>query len=341
MIKAFIVTVRQGASGLGAFVRIFSFVMLAAAATACGSSGKKEKLAYVERPVESLYSQATNELERRRYERAIAFFEEVERQHPYSAWARRAMLMKAFTYYSDNEYEDAITAIDQFVALHPGNKDVSYAYYLKAMCFYERIRDVGRDQDFTNNAVTALTDVVRRYPDTEYARDARLKLDLTYDHLAGKEMYVGRFYMRYNKHISAINRFKRVLEQYQTTSHVPEALHRLVESYLDLGIVEEARSAAAVLGYNYPGSRWYQDTYKLFASRDLLLEGSGPDRIVKSLDRKIEAQTTADVIDPNAALEALEASDIIDDFDAPGEIIQPPSDFGVNDSVSTAGEAGR
>ena len=258
------------ATGYRVFVKSFGVIALVLALSACGSSGGKEKFAYVERPVEQLYSAATRELERRRYDRAIAFFEEVERQHPYSSWARRSMLMKAFAYYQGNDYDEAIDAVDQFVALHPGNKDAAYAFYLKAMCYYERIRDVGRDQEFTDNAVAALTDVIRRFPDTEYAIDARLKLDLTYDHLAGKEMYVGRFYLRENKHIAAINRFKKVVDDYQTTSHAPEALHRLVEAYMELGIVNEARAAAAVLGYNYPGSRWYRDSYRLFEDRNVL-----------------------------------------------------------------------
>jgi len=246
-------------------------VCAAVAVTGCaGGGGKKKKFAYVERPVETLYSQATRQLERKRYEEAVALFEEVERQHPYSAWARRAMLMKAFSYYQNNDYEEAITALDQFITLHPGNKDTGYAYYLKSMCFYERITDVGRDQENTNNAVQALTDVVRRYPNTEYARDARLKLDLTQDHLAGKEMYVGRYYMKANKHIAAINRFKYVIENYQTTTHAQEALYRLVEAYLQLGVVEEAAAAAAVLGYNYPGSEWYEDAYRLLNKRDLI-----------------------------------------------------------------------
>jgi outer membrane protein assembly factor BamD len=249
---------------------IIGVVLLFVAVSAC-SSGKKEKFAYVERPVETLYADATKQLRYKRYDAAVALFEEVERQHPYSAWSRRAMLMKAFAYYQDNSYEEAIQSVDQFIALHPGNKGASYAYYLKAICYYERIRDVGRDQDFTNDAVVALTDVIRRYPDTEYARDARLKLDLTYDHLAGKEMYVGLFYLRENKHISAINRFKTVVEKYQTTSHVPEALHRITEAYLELGIIDEARASAAVLGYNYPGSRWYQDSYKLFKRRGIII----------------------------------------------------------------------
>lgn len=252
------------------FVKSFIALALVSALAACGSSGGKERFAYVERPVEQLYNSATRELERKRYDRAIAFFEEVERQHPYSSWARRSMLMKAFAYYQGNDYDEAVQAVDQFVALHPGNKDAAYAFYLKAMCHYERIRDVGRDQEFTDNAVAALTDVIRRFPDTEYAIDARLKLDLTYDHLAGKEMYIGRFYLRENKHIAAINRFKKVVDEYQTTSHAPEALHRLVEAYMELGIVNEARAAAAVLGHNYPGSRWYRDSYRLFEDRDVL-----------------------------------------------------------------------
>ncbi len=257
------------------FIYLLCIVAACAALGACSPNKKKAKFAYVERPVETLYAQAKRELERKRFDEAIGYFEEVERQHPYSAWARRAMLMKAFAYYQGNDYEEALEALDQFIGLHPGNKDAPYAYYLRAICHYERIRDVGRDQDYTNNAVAALTDVVRRFPDTEYARDARLKLDLTNDHLAGKEMYVGRFYLKNNKHIAAINRFKKVIEQYQTTSHVPEALHRLVEAYIEIGVIEEARAAGAVLGYNYPGSPWYEDTYRLFKNHGLLLASEG------------------------------------------------------------------
>ncbi|MEM8771627.1 MAG: outer membrane protein assembly factor BamD [Pseudomonadota bacterium] len=288
------------------FVKILALGVAAAAIGACSSTKSKEKFAYVERPVETLYADGAEELEKRRYERAIAFFEEVERQHPYSAWARRAMLMKAFAYYQDNDYDQALPAIDQFIALHPGNKDAAYAYYLKAMCHYERIRDVGRDQEYTNNAVAALTDVVRRYPDSEYARDARLKLDLTYDHLAGKEMYVGLFYLKENRHIAAINRFKTVLTKYQTTNHVPEALHRLTEAYLELGVVDEARQTAAVLGHNYPGSRWYQDSYRLFERRGLILaDGTTPSRLRTAQQGDKKKQQDPDLIslDPNAAVD--------------------------------------
>ncbi len=266
---------------------------LACLVAACSSSGGKKKFAYVERPVEELYAEASDNLERRRFEEAIAFFEEVERQHPYSAWARRAMLMKAFAYYQSNEYEEAIQSAEQFVALHPGNKDAPYAFYLKAMSFYEQIRDVGRDQNFTNNAVAALNDVIRRYPQSEYARDARLKLDLTYDHLAGKEMYIGRFYLKENKHIAAINRFKYVVNNYQTTTHVPEALHRLVEAYLEIGVESEARAVAAVLSYNYPGTRWYQDTYAVLKRNGLLKKWAAVDPSKKVLPRPGKAAETA------------------------------------------------
>lgn len=223
-----------------------------------------DRFAYVEEPVEILYANGAQALERRRYEDAIAYFAEVERQHPYSAWARRAMLMTAYAEYLTNDFEASLESIDRFLAIHPGNKDAAYAYYLRAMNYYERIRDVGRDQGITRDASDALTDVIRRYPQSEYARDAQLKLELTRDHLAGKEMDVGRYYLRRNQHIAAIGRFNNVLEEYQTTGHTEEALHRIVEAYLELGLIDEARRHAAILGYNYPNSPWYEDTYRAF-----------------------------------------------------------------------------
>ncbi len=239
--------------------------------TACAGNASKrnQKFAYIEEPVERIYSRALDRMEKKRYDEAILLFDEVERQHPYSAWARRAMLMASYAQYKTRAYEDAIASLDRFISIHPGNKDAAYAYYLKAMCYYERIRDVGRDQDITNNARNALIDVVRRYPDSEYARDARLKLDLTNDHLAGKEMNIGRYYLRKNHQLAAINRFNFVVQNYQTTGHVEEALHRLVEAYLELGLVGEAQRTAAILGHNYPGGHWYQDSYKLFKQRGL------------------------------------------------------------------------
>ncbi|WP_306250635.1 outer membrane protein assembly factor BamD [Parvularcula sp. IMCC14364] len=261
-------------------MRIATTVSVKALAAACAlalglaacsgnDTDARDKFAYVERPVEALYQEAVDNMERRRFDEAILFFDEVERQHPYSSWARRAMLMSAFVKYEQTQYEDALADIERFLSIHPGNKDAPYAYYLRAMCHYERIRDVERDQDITRNALEALNDVMRRYPDTEYARDARLKLDMTYDHLAGKEMEVGRFYLRRNQHVAAINRFNNVVDNFQTTSHTEEALHRLVEAYLELGVLPEAQRHAAILGYNYPGGEWYEDTYRLFRSRNL------------------------------------------------------------------------
>lgn len=216
-----------------------------------------------ETPVEQLYQDALVQLDKANWVPCAQSFDEVERQHPYSVWARRAILMSAFCYYQANKYTDAIQASDRFITLHPGNKDAPYAYYLKAVSLYEQIVDVGRDQRRTEQAMAALSDLIRRFPQTDYARDARLKLDLTRDHLAGKEMAIGRYYLKRAEQVAAIGRFRNVIEKYQTTSHVPEALHRLVEAYLALGVVKEARASAAVLGNNYPGSEWYEDSYAL------------------------------------------------------------------------------
>jgi len=194
---------------------------------------------------------------------AAALFDEVERQHPYSPWARRAQLMSAFSYYAAQEYNRSIASAQRFLSIHPGNKDAPYAYYLIALCYYEQISDVQRDQKITEQARAALTEVVRRYPTSEYATDARLKLDLVADHLAGKEMTIGRFYENAGKWAAAQARFQRVVQDYQTTSHAAEALYRLTETSLALGLKSEAVKYAAVLGRNYPGSEWYERAYRL------------------------------------------------------------------------------
>lgn len=247
----------------------------AVALSACG--GDKDTLEYVERPVETLYNIAVDKLADKNYREAAQYFDEVERQHPYSVWARRSILMSSYAYYQFNKYDEAILAAERFISLHPGNRDAPYAYYLIAISYYERISDVGRDQQITEKALSALQNIVRRYPRSEYARDARLKIDLTNDHLAGKEMEIGRYYLKKGQIIAAINRFRNVVERYQTTSHVPEALHRLTEAYLTMGVTSEAQTAAAILGYNFPGSEWYEDSYALLTERDLrptLDEGS-------------------------------------------------------------------
>jgi len=232
---------------------------------------------YVERPVEEIYNAGMDALVAGRYVTAAKEFDEVDRQHPYSVWATKAQLMAAYAHYQNNKYDDAIVALDRFIQLHPSNRDAPYAYYLKALCYYEQISDVQRDAKMTELALKALEEVVSRFPETTYARDARLKLDLTADHLAGKEMEVGRFYQKRGAYVGAINRFKTVVEKYQTTSHVPEALHRLVESYMALGLREEARKVAAVLGHNFPGSEWYVDTYALVENGKRPENGTQPE----------------------------------------------------------------
>lgn len=240
---------------------------LALCMSACSTLGiggnKKEKLAYVERPAESIYNQGFDRMERGDWDRAKLFFQEVERQHPFSKWSRRALLMQAYANYRSTDYEESIATAERFIGLHPGNDSTPYAYYLIALNYYDQIFDVGRDQATTVSAESALQQVVRRYPDSDYARDARLKLELTHDHLAGKEMSVGRYYLKENQHLAAIGRFKNVVKNYETTSQTEEALHRLVESYTSLGIINEAKLVGSVLGHNYPASEWYADSYEL------------------------------------------------------------------------------
>ena len=239
---------------------IAAALFAAAMLSACSSDGGEQ---YVERTVEALYNSSMDALLAGNFELAAQQFDEVERQHPYSVWATKAQLMGAYAHYQADEYDEAIAALERYIQLHPGNPDVSYAYYLTAISYYEQISDVGRDQAVTRRARGALEAVVRRFPGTDYANDARLKLDLTRDHLAGKEMDVGRFYLSQGHLLAAINRFRIVVEEYQTTSHVPEALHRLAEAYTAIGLDEEAVRVAAVLQHNYPGDEWYSDSYNL------------------------------------------------------------------------------
>jgi outer membrane protein assembly factor BamD len=240
--------------------------LLLLALAACGGNNKNE--AYIEKPVDDLYNTAMDQMVNEDYSKAAGTFGQVESQHPYSVWATKAQLMAIYADYANGKFDDAILASDRFIQLHPGNKDIAYAYYVKAICYYIQITDVGRDQKVTEQAVKALEDVVRRFPDSKYAQDAKLKLDFTHDHLAGKEMDIGRYYLKQGEYLAAMNRFKRVIDNYQTTTHVPEALERLVECDLALGLTKEAQENAAVLGYNYPGSHWYEDAYALVAGNN-------------------------------------------------------------------------
>lgn len=252
--------------------------------SACSSNDKAGQ--QIEEDVDTLYNKAANALDQKEYAQATRYFEEVERQHPYSKWATQAQLMAAYAYYEDARYDEAVIALDRFIELHPGNKDIDYAYYLKALCFYEQISDVRRDQMFTAEAMKSLETLIRRFPDSKYARDASLKRDLTLDHLAGKEMEIGRYYLNRGHVNAAINRFQEVIEKYQTTTHTAEALHRLVEAYMTLGLTQEATQVASVLGYNYPGSKWYERSFQLLdeKSRQEILANRGiVDRTIDTL----------------------------------------------------------
>lgn len=253
---------------------VFFLCLLAALNLAACSAGEKNDLkgapaqtdATVEQhePVEKMYNKAAQTLDEGKYSEAAGLFDEVDRQYPYSVWATKAQLMAGYAHYKNLQYDEAVLALDRFIELHPGDENAPYAWYLKALCFYEQISDVRRDQKMTELALENLQQVMDRFPDSRYARDAKLKIDLTLDHLAGKEMEIGRYYLDRKQYQAAINRFQKVVEGYQTTTHVPEALHRLTESYMSLGIVDEAKKTAAVLGHNYPQSSWYKDTYRLF-----------------------------------------------------------------------------
>jgi outer membrane protein assembly factor BamD len=240
---------------------VSSLALLPLLSACSGSSDESAKQQGPVPPVETLYNNGVDALNARRFSTANDQFTSLEQNYPYSSWAVNAQLMSAYTSYLQNKYTDAIGTLDRFIQLHPAHRDIAYAYYLRALCYYEQIADIQRDQRGTELAMSSLREVVNRFPDSAYARDAKLKIDLCFDHLAGKEMEIGRFYQRQHLYSAAIGRFQRVVDDYQTTNHVPEALARLIEIYLTLGLKDEARKTAAVLGYNYPGSVWYDDSY--------------------------------------------------------------------------------
>lgn len=235
---------------------------LLAALLLSGCGSKDQNVATGPTPsVEQLYNNGVDALNARRFATAADQFNAVEQNYPYSSWAVNAQLMSGYAFYLQNRYTDALATLDRFIQLHPAHRDIGYAYYLRALCYYEQIADIERDQKGTQDAMNALREVVNRFPDTSYARDAQLKIDLCVDHLAGKEMEIGRWYQSQHLYEAAIGRFQRVVDDFQTTNHVPEALHRLTEIYLVLGLKDQARRTAAVLGYNYPGSSWYEASY--------------------------------------------------------------------------------
>lgn len=244
--------------------RLIFFAAGTAAVLLLSSCAGKTALDPETTPPEVLYNHALDLLTKEHeYTKAISAFDEIDRYYPYSRWALRAQIMLAFTYYIKREYDDSVIVLDRFLQLYPGNHFAPYAYYLKALCYYAQLSDTDRDQKMTQMALEALTEVTRRFPDTPYAADAEIKMVLAKDYLAAKEVNIGRFYLNRNEHIAAMNRFANVVQNYQTTRHVQEALYRLTETYLILGLDTEARKSAAVLGYNYPSSPWYKRAYAL------------------------------------------------------------------------------
>jgi len=259
----------------------YPILALLLALSACGGSDDASKNQPVG-PVEELYNNGIDALNARRFATAADQFNAVEQNYPYSSWAVNSLLMSGYALYLQNKYTDALATLDRFIQLHPAHRDIAYAYYLRALCYYEQIADIERDQKGTEQAMNALREVVTRFPDTSYARDAQLKIDLCWDHLAGKEMEIGRFYQKQHLYTAAIGRFQRVVDDFQTTNHVPEALHRLTEVYLALGLKDQARKTAAVLGYNYPGSQWYDDSYRQLADDNVATpQGDKTDQAAK------------------------------------------------------------
>ena len=262
-------------------------VAAVAALSACGGSGTPD-LESTEPSV--IYQQAEGELARNDAEGAAVLFAEVERLYPYSDWAKRALIMQAFSYHRDRDYESARGAAQRYIDFYPADEDAAYAQYLLALSYYDQIDQIGRDQGLTFQALQALRTVIERYPESEYARSSRLKFDLAFDHLAAKEMEIGRYYLKRQHHSAAINRFRAVVEEFQTTSHTPEALMRLVEAYLSLGLNQEAQTAGAILGYNYQSSPFYDDAYRQLTGAGLTPEASGSGWLRSVYDRTIRGR---------------------------------------------------
>ncbi len=243
-------------------VKQFSCGWIACIGMALALNGcQKKEDVYVERSVGDLYNEAMDHMADNKFKKAVKSFDEVERQHPYSLWAAKSMLMSAYANFQLREYDKAIGSLESFIQLHPGHEDIAYAYYMIAMNYYDRISSIDHDQLMTQKAEKALGELTRRYPDTDYSKDARMKMALVRDHLAGKNLDVGRYYLKTSAPLAAVPRFRKVVEHYHDTAAIEEALYRLTECYIIVGLKEEALAAAAVLGHNYPASPWYKDAY--------------------------------------------------------------------------------
>ncbi|MDZ7709921.1 MAG: outer membrane protein assembly factor BamD [Roseovarius sp.] len=242
---------------------------------ACGRRSSAATLDYENFTAKQIFERGEYDLERGKPKLAAQSYAEVERLYPYSDLAKRAVIMQAFAHHQDREYEQSRSAAQRYIDFYPTDEDAAYAQYLLALSYYDQIDEIGRDQKLTFQALQALRGVIERYPESQYANAARLKFDLAFDHLASKEMEIGRYYLKRDNFAAAINRFRVVVEDFQTTTHTAEALHRLVESYLSLGLVNEARTAGAILGHNFRGTEWYEDSYKLLTGQGHTLEAAG------------------------------------------------------------------
>ncbi len=256
--------------------RLIGGALLVAMLAGCGSGVERRESVEVEKySAQQIFERGEFELDRNRPSEAAYYFSEIERLYPYSDMAKRALIMQAYSYHQDADYENSRSAAQRYIDFYPADDDAAYAQYLLALSYYDQIDEIGRDQDLTFKALQALRTVIERYPDSEYARSAILKFDLAFDHLAAKEMEVGRYYLKRQHYAAAINRFQTVVEDFQTTSHTAEALHRLVEAYLSLGLTNEAQTAGAILGHNFRSTEWYQDSYRLLTGQGLELKSRG------------------------------------------------------------------
>ena len=264
------------AGGKPGAARVIGMALLVAVLTACSGGGGVQERALDSYTPEEIYKRGELVLESKAKPKdALIYFQEVERLYPYSEWAKRALIMQTYTLHKAKDYEEARITAQRYLDFYPGEEDAAYAQYLMALSYYDQIDEVGRDQGLTYQALQALRVVIEEYPDSEYAKSAILKFDLAFDHLAAKDMEVGRYYLKRRNYTAAINRFRTVVQDFQTTTHTAEALHRLVECYLALGLTDEAQTAAAILGYNYQSSPFYDDSFRLLKERGLAPEAKG------------------------------------------------------------------
>ena len=260
---------------VGRQVRLAGPLLAVALMSACSGTRDVSPEALEQYSAQEIFERGEFELERNRPDDAVFYFGEIERLYPYSDFAKRALIMQAFAYHRDRDYANSRASAQRFIDFYPTDEDAAYAQYLLALSYYDQIDEVGRDQGLTFQALQALRTVIERYPDSEYASSAVLKFDLAFDHLAGKEMEIGRYYLRRQHYAAAVSRFQVVVEDFQTTTHTAEALYRLIEAYLSLGLTDEAQTAGAILGYNFQSTDWYEDGYALLTGQGLEMRPLG------------------------------------------------------------------